>query len=231
MIQENIRERLFEVQDLKYKDFSAKLIPNISPELVIGVRLPELRKLTKGLASRSDITDFLQDLPHKYLEEYHLHGFIISEIRDYDRMISHLDKLLPYIDNWATCDSLRPKAFAKNRHQLLGDIKRWINSGETYTIRFGIEALMCNFLDSDFKPEYLSLVAAVKSDEYYVNMMIAWFFATALAKQWDATIAYIDDNVLEVWVHNKTIQKALESYRITPEHKLYLRERKRHEQN
>ena len=229
MIQKEILDRLYDLQDLKYKDFSARLVPNISSEYIVGVRLPQLRKLAKEYATRNEIEEILQDLPHKYLEEYHLHSFIISEIKDYDRLIIYLNKLLPYIDNWATCDSLRPKAFVQNTDKLIVDIRRWITSEDTYTIRFGIEALMCNYLESDFSDEYLQLVARISSDEYYINMMIAWFFATALAKQWDATIPYINNQQLDIWVHNKTIQKALESFRITPEQKIYLRERKRHE--
>ena len=222
-----IQELLFAQQDLKYRKFQAKLMPGISMERIIGVRTPILRKLAKELCKRTDIGDFLDELPHAYYDEYNLHGFIISEEKDYDTAIRRVDALLPYVDNWATCDLLSPKAFKKNRDRLPADIARWMASDRPFTIRFGIEMLMSHFLDEDFSPGFSEKVASIRSEEYYVNMMIAWYFATALAKQWDDTLPFLTEQKLEVWTHNKTIQKAIESYRITPEQKAFLRTLKR----
>lgn len=223
----NIREELFAAQDVTYGDFQAKLTPGILRELFIGVRVPELRKLAKRLAKEPETAKFLEELPHKYYDENMLHGLLVSEIKDYDTCIAAVDKFLPYVDNWAVCDIMSPKVFNKNKTDLLNKIKEWSASEETYTCRFGIEMLMSHFLDDDFRPEYLNIPAAVHSEEYYVKMMIAWFFATALAKQWDEAVKYIEDYRLDTWVHNKTIQKARESYRITPEQKAYLKTLKR----
>ena len=221
---DSIKEELFKLQDLKYRDMQIKIIPNIDSDTIIGVRTPELRKIAKRML-KEDYKTFLEDLPHKYFDENQLHAFIISGIKDYDECLDCFNKFLPYIDNWATCDQQSPKVFNKNvnKDKVLKEIKKWIKSKNTYTIRFGIGMLMRNYLDKDFKPEYLELVSNIKSKEYYVNMMIAWFFATALAKQYDSTISYIKENKLDIWVHNKTIQKAIESFRITPEKKEYLR--------
>ena len=210
----NICSELFKLQDYKYREFQAKLIPSVNYDNVIGVRTPELRRYAKKLL-KTDYHAFLNDLPHKYFDENQLHAFIISEIKDYDECLKYIDEFLPYIDNWATCDQLSPKVFKKYYKELLNKIKLWISSDRVYTIRFGIKILMQYYLDDDFKIEYLDLVSSVKSNEYYVNMMIAWFFATALAKQYNHTITYIENNVLDTWTHNKTIQKAIESYRIT----------------
>ena len=218
-------EKLFRLQDKKYQELQYRTIPNI--ENIIGVRTPELRKLAKELVKENNYKSFLEELPHKYFDENQLHGFIISEIKDYDECINYTNKFLPYIDNWATCDQMSPKVFKKNKDKLLKEIKVWIKSKDTYTIRFGIGMLMSYFLDEDFDKKYLEIVSKVKSKEYYVNMMIAWFFATSLAKQYKDTITYIEDNKLDIWVHNKTIQKAIESYRITNEQKEYLRGLKR----
>ena len=226
MITESIEKRLFENSDAEYRLFQAKLMPNVDPDRIIGVRTPILRKLAKELAKDSEIGEFLADLPHRYYDENNLHGFIISECKDYDKSVAYVDAILPFVDNWATCDLLSPKAFAKNKDRLKNDIDRWIASSETYTIRFGIEMIMSHFLDEAFDARLLEKVAVIRSEEYYVNMMIAWFFATALAKQWESTIGYIEENRLNKWVHNKTIQKAIESYRITEEQKQYLREKK-----
>ncbi|MBO7134456.1 MAG: DNA alkylation repair protein [Bacteroidales bacterium] len=198
-------------------------MPNIDIERIIGVRTPQLRKLAKEFAKDAEIDDFLSNIPHQYYDENNMHGFIISEIKDYDRSIYEFDRLLPHVDNWATCDLLSPKSFKKNHDRLLKDIRRWMKSDKTYTIRFGIEALMTHFLDEDFRPEYLEWVAAIRNDEYYVKMMVAWYFATALAKQYEATLPIIEHKRLEKWTHNKSIQKAIESYRITDEQKKYLR--------
>ena len=219
----NTLEELFNLQDKKYGEFQVKLIPTVDPKSIIGVRTPELRKLVKEIIKSNDYESFLDNLPHKYFEENQLHAFIISEIKDYDSCISYINKFLPFVDNWATCDQMSPKIFKKNHDKLLGHIKLWIKSKDTYTIRFGIGMLMEHFLNEDFKDEYLSLVASIKSEEYYVNMMKAWYFATALAKQYDSAIVYLEKKELDVWTHNKTIQKAIESYRITDKQKEYLR--------
>ena len=218
-----IRQRLFELQDLEYRDFHSKLVPNIDKECIIGVRMPALRKLAKEYSAREGIEDFLDTLPHRYYDEYNLHGFMISELKDYAETVRRMDAFLPYVDNWATCDLLSPKSFKRARDILPQDIERWLNSEHLYTVRFGIEMIMTHYLDEDFDPAFLSRVAAIKSDEYYLNMMLAWFFATALAKQWTDTIPYIENRRLDKWSHNKTIQKAIESYRVSDGQKAYLR--------
>ena len=218
-----IRQRLFALQDIKYRDFHSKLIPNIDKESIIGVRMPELRKLAKEYSKREGIADFLDTLPHRYYDEYNLHGFMISELKDYAETVRHLDAFLPYVDNWSTCDLLSPKSFKRARDILPQDIERWMNAEHLYTVRFGIEMIMTHYLDEDFDPAYLSRVAEIRSGEYYLNMMLAWFFATALAKQWTDTVPYIENRCLDKWTHNKTIQKAIESYRVSDEHKAYLR--------
>lgn len=225
-IEEVIRARLFELQDLKYRDFQCKLMPTVSPETVIGVRTPDMRKLAKELSKTPEAMEFFKTLPHKYYEENNLHGFLIETIKDYDRAIEAIDTFLPYVDNWATCDLMSPKVFKKHLPELYEKIREWLKSGLTYTVRFGIEMLMSFYLDEHFQPETLELVAGVKSSEYYVNMMIAWYFATALAKQYDVALPYIQEQRLDKWTHNKTIQKAIESYRITDEQKAYLRKLK-----
>ena len=219
----NVQTRLFELQDLKYRDFHAKLMPTVNKEKIIGVRTPALRVFAKKYGKTDEAKEYLQILPHQYYEENNLHGLLIEQIKDYDTCLEELERFLPYIDNWATCDIPRPKCFAKHKTELLPVIKEWIASGNTYTIRYGIGTLMSFYLDEDFKPEYIELVASVQSEEYYVNMMIAWYLATALAKQWDATIPYLEERKLSPWVHRKTIQKAVESYRITDEQKVYLK--------
>lgn len=223
----NFREELFALQDVTYADFQAKLTPGIRRELFIGVSVPEARKLAKRLAKDSGAAEFLKDLPHKYFDENMLHGLMLSEMKDFDACICAVDDFLPYVDNWAVCDIMSPKVFKKNKATLLEKIKEWAASEKPYTCRFGIEMLMSHFLDEDFKPEYLKIPASVHSSEYYVQMMIAWYFATALAKQWEPSVKYIENGCLDVWTHNKTIQKARESYRITPEQKEYLKTLKR----
>lgn len=227
MIIDEIRQELFEQQDVKYRDFQSRLTPTIAPETAIGVRTPQLRKMAKELSRREDIDIFLNDLPHSYFDENQLHAFVISAIKDYDRCLAEVDRFLPYVDNWATCDQMSPKVFRKHKAELLEPIRRWIASDETYTVRFGIGMLMEHYLNEDFDPAYPGMVAAVRSEEYYIRMMIAWYFATALAKQYDAVVPYLQENRLDPWTHNKTIQKAVESYRITPEQKDYLRSLKR----
>lgn len=227
MITEEIRADLFANQEIKYRDFQSKLTPSIEDGNTIGVRTPILRKLAKGYSKREDVADFLNDLPHQYFDENQIHAFIISEIKDYDECIARLNQFLPYVDNWATCDQMSPKCFKKNHPLLEKQLLKWIKSGATYTIRFAIVTYMSHFLDDDFDEEYLKIVSSVKSDEYYINMAIAWYFATALAKQYDAALPYIEGCVLDKWTHNKAIQKSIESYRVTDEHKQYLRSLKR----
>ena len=218
-----IRDELFKMQDKKYRDFQIKLIPTVNPDNIIGIRTPELRKYAKELIKNNKHFSFLEDLPHKYFDENQLHAFIISELKCFDECISYVNKFLPYIDNWATCDQMSPKVFSKHHNELLEQIRVWIRSNKTYTIRFAIGMLMQHYLGDYFKEEYLKLVSDIKSDEYYVKMMVAWYFATALSKQYDFAISYIENEKLDVWTHNKTIQKAIESYRITLEQKEYLR--------
>ena len=223
MIVDEIREHLAEVSDKEYREFQSKLIPGQDPEGVLGVRTPELRSYAKQINKRDDADDFLDDLPHKYFDENQLHAFVISEIKDYDRCLAEVERFLPYVDNWATCDQMSPKVFKKHKPELLDSIKKWIASDETYTIRFGIGMLMRHFLEEDYSHEYPEAVAVIRSDEYYVNMMIAWYFATALAKQYDDIIPYIENHRLDDWTHKKAISKAVESYRITDEQKAYLK--------
>ena len=222
MIKE-IENRLFELQDLKFRAFHAGLMPTVEKETVIGVRTPELRKCAKELVKQEDVEEFLQALPHRYFEENQLQAIIISEMKDFDRCVGEVCRFLPFVDNWATCDIMSPKAFKKHRPELLSYIRDWIASDETYTVRFGIGMLMTHFLDEDFELQYPEMVAEIRSEEYYVNMMIAWYFATALAKQYDRVLPFIENRRLDPWTHNKTIQKAVESYRITDDQKAYLR--------
>lgn len=218
-----IVDELFKMQDKEYHDFQVKLIPTASPDTFIGIRTPILRKYAKDLVKENNYSLFLEELPHKYFDENQLHAFIISELKDYDECIKYINEFLPYVDNWATCDQMSPKVFKKHHDKLLNEIKKWINSKETYTIRFGVGMLMQHFLDEDFKAEYLKMISSIRSEEYYVNMMKAWYFATALAKQYKDTIPYIENKELDVWTHNKAIQKSVESYRITEEQKEYLK--------
>lgn len=218
-----IKEELFALQDISYGNFQSKLIPGIPRKHIIGVRVPEGRKLAKRLLKEEKVSKFLGELPHKYYDENMLHGLLISEIKDYDKCIKAVDKFLPFVDNWAVCDIMSPKIFKKNKVELLQKIKEWSISKKTYTCRFGIEMLMTYFLDDDFKPEYLEIPAFIHSKDYYVQMMVAWFFATALAKKWEDSIKYIEDYRLDTITHNRAIQKARESKRITPEQKEYLK--------
>lgn len=219
----DITSRLLALQDLKYKEFHCKLMPTVDPDTVIGVRTPDVRRLAKELAGSMEAEDFLASLPHKYYDENNLHGFLIERIKDYDACIAAVNKFLPYVNNWATCDLMSPKIFKKHLPELLLQIKAWLNSDHVYTVRFAIGMLMQFFLDEIFSTEYADMVASVKSDEYYINMMIAWYFATALAKQYDAILPYIEEHRLDKWTHNKAIQKSVESYRITPDQKAYLK--------
>lgn len=218
-----VREKLMQMQDLEYADFQRKLLPTVDAETVIGVRTPQLRKLAKGLKGSEEAEAFIKELPHEFFDENQLHAFLIAEEKDFEKCIRQVERFLPFVDNWATCDQLSPKIFRKHRSELLGYIRVWLESEHVYTVRFAVGMLMEHFLDEDFAPGYPEMVAAVRSDEYYINMMIAWYFATALAKQWDAVLPYIEDRRLDVWTHNKAIQKSVESRRITKEQKEYLK--------
>lgn len=219
----DIEKELFRFQDRRYHEFQAKLIPTVDPQTVIGVRTPELRKYAKQLGKGPDASLFLQHLPHRYFDENQLHAFVISGIKDFERCIEEVTRFLPYVDNWATCDQMSPVCFKKHKDELLTHIWEWLESEETYTIRFGIKMLMQHFLDDAFDIAYPRAVAQIRSEEYYVNMMTAWYFATALAKQYDQIIPFIEERRLDEWTHRKAIQKAVESYRITPEQKEYLK--------
>ena len=219
----DLQKQLFALQDKTYREFHSKLMPDTDKETVIGIRIPVLRKFAREFARRLEAREFLQQLPHQYYEENNLHMMLIIAEKDYEKCLAEVERFVPYIDNWATCDMPAPKCFAKHKQELLPKVEEWIASEETYTIRYGIDLLMALYLDEDFRPEYLELAASVTSEEYYVKMVIAWYFATALAKQWDSTIPYIEQRRLSDWVHRKTIQKAVESYRITKVQKDYLR--------
>lgn len=220
---DNIRERLWELQDVAYRDFQRKLIPTVKPERIIGVRIPQVRKLAKEMAKQPQIGEFLAELPHQYYDEDNLHAFVVEQIRDYEKCLAETERFLPYIDNWATCDMMAPKVFSRYKEELLEPIRRWMASDHTYTIRYGIGMLMRLYLEESFRPEYPEWVAQICSDEYYVNMMRAWYFATALAKQYEVVLPYLENRKLDAWTHNKAIQKACESYRISAEQKQYLK--------
>lgn len=223
MRKEDIRQRLLSLKDEKYRDFTAKLMPTVDKKKIIGVRTPLLRAFAKELLKGGSYSEFLSDLPHKYYEEDNLHGFILEGIKDIDVCIRELQKFVPYMDNWATCDCTRPKVLKKEPEKLYSFITELLKSEKTYCVRYGIGLLLSFYLDDNFSPSHLELLSKIKSDEYYINMMLAWYYATALAKQWESTIPYIEKKALPQWVHRKTIQKAVESYRITDEQKAYLR--------
>ena len=223
MIKDDLFARLMASQDTEYRDFQAGLIPTIEPSSMIGVRTPELRKIAKEFSRREDISDFLYDIPHRLFEEDQIHSFIISDLKDYDLCIKEVEKFLPFINNWATCDQMSPKIMRRNKTELLEHIHRWLCDNHTYTVRFSIKMLMEHYLDDSFAPEYPELVASVSSEEYYVKMMQAWYFATALAKQYEKILPFLAGRRLDRWTHNKTIQKALESYRISDTKKDELR--------
>ena len=223
MIVDDIRAELFQLRDEPYRAFQSALLPTVPKEAFIGVRTPALRALAKQLSARPDLGEFLADLPHVYFDENQLHAFLISGMKDYTACLRALEDFLPYVDNWATCDQMSPRVFRKNRGELLGEVRRWLASDQPYVQRFGIKMLMEHYLDAEFDPACLELAAAVDSEEYYVRMMAAWYFATALAKQYDAALPYLTSRRLAPWTHNKTIQKAIESNRIDPARKAYLR--------
>ena len=220
---QEIQGRLFALQDIPYRDFTRRLIPNIPPETILGIRTPHMKALAKEICISGDYSDFLATLPHTYYEENNLHSFIIGQIKDFNSCVEALDRFLPFVDNWATCDGINPGVFQKKREELLTHISRWLVSEHPYTVRFGIRMLMNHFLEDAFLPQYPEMVAQIRSEEYYVNMMIAWYFATALAKQYEAVLPYLENRRLDPWVHRKAIQKACESYRISGEQKDYLR--------
>ena len=227
MITEKIRNALFAKQDPAYRDFQASLLPTVAKERMIGVRTPDLKILAKAYQSHPEIDCFLAKTPHEYFDEDQLHAFVISLEKDYSKCVEKVDRFLPFVDNWATCDQLSPAVFKKHRRELLPQIDRWIASGKTYTVRFGIEMLMSHFLDEEFDPSYLDRVAKIPAGDYYLNMMIAWYFATSLAKQYEAALPILKEKRLDPWIHNKAIQKAIESRRISEEHKEFLRSLKR----
>lgn len=218
----DIQKELFRLQDLDYKAFHSKLMPTVSSNAVIGVRVPVLRKLAKQLIHLGEEERFLNSLPHQYYEENNLHAFIISEIKEYEVLIRELNRFLPYVDNWATCDGIRPKIFCAHKGKLILEIEQWMASHEEYTVRFGLEMLMLHYLENDFRISYLEKAADIKLEKYYVNMMLAWLFATSLAKQYESTLPFLCERRLSDWVHRKTIQKAIESYRITKQQKAFL---------
>ncbi len=222
MIQD-VQKKLFEIQDMEYWDFHAKLVPTMEKDKFIGIRMPMLRKFAKEFGKTEESEMFLKIFPHQYYEENNLHGLLIEQIRDYDKCMEELERFLPFIDNWATCDMLTLKIVKKHKDVFIREVYRWMESDKPYTIRFGISMLMRHYLDEDFKMEYPEKVAAICFEEYYVNMMRAWYFATALAKQYEQILPFLEEKRMDIWTHNKTIQKAIESYRITPEQKSYLR--------
>lgn len=218
-----LQEKLFSLQDIEYKAFHSKLMPTVNPDAVIGIRTPVLRKFADEFYKTEDTKAFLKELPHKYYEENNLHAFLLEKITDYPILIKELNIFLPFVDNWATCDMMKPKIFKKHKPLLIKDIEKWLKSKNTYEVRYGIVCLMTYFLESDFKKEYLIWIVDIKSDEYYINMARAWFFATALTKQYNSTVKIIENKMLDKWTHNKAIQKACESYRVTEEKAAFLK--------
>lgn len=218
-----ITKRLFELKDEKYKAFQCKLMPTVDPNTVIGVRTPEIRKLSEKLHGTEEAKAFLEILPHEYYDENNLHASLLEKIRDFDECIAALDRFLPFVDNWATCDMMNPKVLKKQPEKLPAKIEQWLSSEQTYSVRYGIGTLMKYYLDENFEVKYPERIAQIRSEEYYINMMIAWYFATALSKQYEAILPFIKDKKLDTWTHNKAIQKAIESGRITNEQKAYLK--------
>ncbi|MBO4537370.1 MAG: DNA alkylation repair protein [Erysipelotrichaceae bacterium] len=223
----DLLERLREVSDDEYRRFQTKLVPNIDPDIILGVRTPDMRRIADELFASEQGEQFLSQLPHRWYEENLIHFFVLAKIKDFDRCVKAVEEFLPYVDCWPVSDQSTPRCFRRNRQKLLPYIRKWIASAHVYTARFGIRMLMNEFLDEDFQPQYLDLVADKKGEDYYLKMMIAWYFATALAKQYDAAVRYLEEDRLDPWVHNKAIQKALESYRVSDEHKEYLKSLKK----
>ena len=223
-----IQKRLFEMQDLKLRDFSSKLIPTVDKNDIIGVRTPQLRTLARELIKNGEAMEVVRELPHRYLEENHLHGILMGLIsKDIEETLTYIDTFLPYVNNWATCDIMSPKIFKKYPVEVLEKVYIWLDRQHTYTKRFAIVTLLQFYLDKNFEPSMLQKLAAVQSDEYYVNMALAWYYSFALIKQYECTVPLFESGTLDIWVHNKAIQKALESFRVSEEHKFYLRKLKR----
>ncbi|HIY06523.1 MAG TPA: DNA alkylation repair protein [Candidatus Evtepia faecigallinarum] len=220
---QSIRETLVSLADPAYRAFHSKLMPTVDPEKILGVRVPQLRKLAKELTGTQAAAEFLRDLPHGYYDEDNLHGFLIAAGKDFTQVLDQLDRFLPYVDNWATCDLISPKVFKKHLPELEGKIPTWLAAEAEYTVRFGLGTLLGFYLDDAFRPEHLEWAAALRREEYYIRMMVAWYFATALAKQYGHALPYLEEGRLDLWTHNKTIQKAVESTRVCPEHKAHLR--------
>ena len=218
-----VYEKLIACGDERYREFQSKLVPNVPKETILGVRTPDMRRIAKEIRGTKEAEAFLKELPHKYYEENLVHFFLIAMIKDFDECAQAVETFLPYVDCWPVCDQSTPKVFSKNHKKLLPLIQKWIASDHVYTVRFGIRMLMNEFLGEDFRPEYLAWVAGVQGEDYYIRMMVAWYFATALAKQYDASVVYIEQHKLEPWTHRKAIQKAIESFRVTEEHKEYLK--------
>jgi len=218
-----VSERLLALANEKNAAFVARLIPNVPPETILGAYQPQLRALARELRGSPAAESFLRQLPHTLHEENLLHAFLLDSVRDFGACLAEVERFLPHVDNWAVCDSLRPKGFVKHRAELLPHVEQWLASGETYTVRFGLGMLMCHYLDGEFEPRFLDLAAAVRSEEYYVRMMTAWYFATALAKQYDAALPYLRERRLDPWTHNMTIRKAVESRRVPEAHKQFLK--------
>ena len=219
----DVVDKLNKVKSEEYKEFQSKLVPNIQKDTILGVKTPEMRDIAKEVFASKDRDDFLSDLPHKYYEENLVHFFVISMIKDFDECVKRVEEFLPYVDCWPLSDQATPKSFKKNHQKVLPLIYKWIASDHVYTARFGLRMLMNEFLDDDFKAEYLEVAANKRGEDYYLKMMVAWYFATALAKQYDASIKYFEERKLDDWVHKKAIQKAIESYRVSDEHKEYLK--------
>lgn len=219
----DLQKELFSLQDLSYRDFQAKLMPTVEKEKIIGIRTPLLRDFAKEFRKRNEAKTFMVELPHRYYEEDNLHGLLIQKIKNFDECITELDRFLPFVDNWSTCDMMSPKVLKKEPDSLLIKINQWLKSEHIYTVRFGVKCLMDFYLDENFSEDILTLVAEVNHEDYYVKMVCAWFFATALAKQYESALPYLTENRLDQWTHNKTIQKAIESYRISDETKIYLK--------
>lgn len=222
-VEKEMLNAIFAARDEEYADFTAKLIPNVPRESIIGVRTPQLRSIAKRFWKNAGIDEFLSALPHEYHEQNLVHAYIAESIGDFDSAVKTIEAFLPYVTNWAVCDSMTPRIFAKHTGELLPLIKKWLQSEHSYTVRFGLRMLMCFYLEKEFASEINALAASVCSEEYYVNMMQAWYFATALAKQYDSTVPFVEEHRLSPWVHNKTIQKAVESFRITAEQKAHLK--------
>ena len=218
-----IYDRLVQYQDEKYREFQSKLVPNIPKETILGVKTPQMRAIAKAVAETPEAEEFLRTLPHAYYEENLVHFFLLAGIKDFDACVEAVDRFLPYIDCWPVCDQSSPKVFTKHHDRLLPCIRRWIASDHVYTARFGMRMLMNEYLGEDFKAEYLGWVAEKQGEDYYLKMMVAWYFATALAKQYDAAVPYFEQRKLDPWTHKKAIQKAIESFRVSEEHKEYLK--------